>query len=349
MVMALGVGAWTAGVFHLFTHAMFKACLFLCAGSVSHACHHTFDMREMGGLHKKMKITHWCFALSGLALAGIFPFAGFFSKDEILVGAYEGQQSSYTLMLVMGLLTAFLTACYMGRAYYLTFRGEYRGHAHPHESPKLITVPLMILAALSLIVGFFNWPFPGFPGDAYAHRFVHYVQPSFVFPPIEVASFNPYVAVLSLALALVGGALGIAYFAKDRPLAGLTERVAPARWGYQVLVNKFYLDFLYDNLGLWMRGQAAAAMYWINMKIIDKVVVGAGVTARIVGGFVYRVIDQGVVDTIVNGSGMASESSGQFLRRSQTGKVQQYASLLFGGVVAFVVVLLITVQLSSNA
>jgi NADH-quinone oxidoreductase subunit L len=104
-----------------------------------------------------------------------------------------------------------------------------------------------------------------------------------------------------------------------------------------------------DNLGFWIRGQLSAAIYWINMKIIDKVVVGAGVTARVVGGFVYRFVDQAVVDTIVNGSGAASESSGQFLRRSQTGKVQQYASLLFGGVIAFVIVLLITVQLSSNA
>jgi NADH-quinone oxidoreductase subunit L len=345
MVMALGVGAWTAGVFHLFTHAMFKACLFLCAGSVSHACHHTFDMREMGGLKDKMKITHWCFILSGLALCGIFPFAGFFSKDEILVGAFNGQQNPYLFMFVMGLITAFMTACYMGRAYWLTFQGSYRGHAHPHESPKLITVPLMILAALSLLVGFLNFPIGP---SAIAHRFEHYVQPTFLFPPIEVAKFNPGIALLSMLLAIGGLVVGIGYFAKDRPLAGLTERVAPLRWGYQFLVNKLYLDFLYDNLGLWIRGQLAAAMYWVNMKIIDKVVVGAGVTAKVVGGVVYRFVDQGVVDTIVNGSGAASESSGQFLRRSQTGKVQQYASLLFGGVVAFVVILLITVQLSSN-
>lgn len=345
MVMALGVGAWTAGVFHLFTHAMFKACLFLCAGSVSHACHHTFDMREMGGLHKKMKITHWCFILSGLALAGIFPFAGFFSKDEILVGAYEGQDSPYYFMLAMGLATAFMTACYMGRAYYLTFRGEYRGHAHPHESPKLITVPLMILAGLSVVVGFLNFPVGP---SAIAHRFEHYVQPTFLFPPVEVAKFNPWIAVLSLALAVIGGAIGIAYFAKGRPLAGITDRIAPARWGYRVLENKFYLDRLYDGLGELMRGRIAAAMYWVNMNIIDKVVVGAGVASRLAGGLVYRYVDQGIVDNVVNGSGAASESSGQFLRRSQTGKVQQYASLLFGGVVAFVIVLLITIQLSSN-
>ena len=347
MVMALGVGAWTAGVFHLFTHAMFKACLFLCAGSVSHACHHTFDMREMGGLHKKMKTTHICFIVSGLALAGIVPFAGFWSKDEILVGSYEGQGSPYTIMLVMGLITAFMTACYMGRAYYLTFRGEYRGHAHPHESPKLITVPLGILATLSALVGFLNWPFY-FPSAGLVHRFEHYVQPTFLFPPVEVAKFNPYIAVFSILLAVLGGVIGIGYFAKGRPLAGLTDRVAPLRWGYQFLENKLYLDKLYDGLGELMRGRIAAAMYWINMNIIDKVVVGAGVASRVAGGLVYRYVDQGIVDNVVNGSGAASESSGQFLRRSQTGKVQQYASLLFGGAVAFVVVLLITIRLASN-
>jgi NADH-quinone oxidoreductase subunit L len=302
-------------------------------------------MRYMGGLRKYMPTTYWVLMCGALALAGFPLTAGFFSKDEILVGSYTGQQSPYLAMFIMGLITAFMTACYMGRAYWLTFQGTYRGHAHPHESPKLITVPLMILAGLSVVVGFLN--FPGGP-EAVAHRFEHYVQPSFLFPPVIVAKFNWGIAILSTVLAAVGGALGILYFAKDRPLAGLTERLAPARWGYEFLVNKLYLDFLYDNLGFWIRGQVAAAMYWINMNIIDKVVVGAGVVTRIVGGFVYRFIDQGVVDTIVNASGAASESSGQFLRRSQTGKVQQYASLLFGGVVAFVLVLLITVQISSN-
>ena len=175
------------------------------------------------------------------------------------------------------------------------------------------------------------------------------MQPTFLFPPIEVAKFNPGIALLSMLLAIGGLVVGIGYFARGRPLAGLTERVAPARWGYQLLANKFYLDRAYDGLGLWLRGQAAAAMYWINMNIIDKFVVSFGGMSRFAGDLVYRFIDQGLVDTIVNGSGAASESSGQFLRRSQTGKVQQYASLLFGGVVAFVFVLLITVRLAANA
>src|SRR5262245_20696329 len=160
MVMALGVGAWTAGVFHIFTHAFFKAALFLGAGSVSHACHHSFDMKaDMGGLKKYMPQTFWTFAISSAALAGLFPLAGFWSKDEILAGAAAGQRGgAYTFMLVMGLITALLTAAYMTRCIYLTFFGEYRGHAHPHESPKVITIPLWILSTLAIVVGFINLP-----------------------------------------------------------------------------------------------------------------------------------------------------------------------------------------------
>jgi NADH-quinone oxidoreductase subunit L len=155
MVTALGVGAWTAGVFHLFTHAFFKACLFLGAGSLSHACHHTFDMREMGGLRKKLPTTHWTFALGTLALAGVPPLAGFWSKDEILNGA---RADDYQTLLILGLIAAFMTAAYMGRAYYLIFWGDYRGHAHPHESPRVMTIPVTILAVLAAVVGLLNAP-----------------------------------------------------------------------------------------------------------------------------------------------------------------------------------------------
>ncbi len=133
MVTGLGAGAWTAGVFHLFTHAFFKACLFLGAGSLSHACHHTFDMREMGGLRKKLKTTHWTFAVASLALAGVPPLAGFWSKDEILNGS---RANDYKAFMILGVIAAFMTAAYMGRAYYMVFWGEYRGHGEPHESPR---------------------------------------------------------------------------------------------------------------------------------------------------------------------------------------------------------------------
>src|SRR5918996_3165604 len=155
MVMGLGVGAWVAAVFHLFTHAFFKALLFLGAGSVSHSgAHHSFDMKsDMGGLRKHMPITFWTFIIGSLALAGIFPFAGFWSKDEILVNA---GQTGFDAYLYVGLLGAVLTAAYMTRCVYLTFFGEYRGHGHPHESPPMITVPLIVLAVLSVGAGFIN-------------------------------------------------------------------------------------------------------------------------------------------------------------------------------------------------
>jgi NADH-quinone oxidoreductase subunit L len=351
MVMALGVGAWTAGVFHLFTHAMFKACLFLGAGSVSHAAHHTFDMRKMGGLKQYMPITRLTFLGSTFALAGIFPFAGFFSKDEILAGSAAGQQQAYYLMLAFGLVVAFMTACYMGRAYYMTFLGEYRGEGHPHESPKVITVPLIILGVLGLTVGFLN--FPGHIGsitfpEAIAHRFEHYVQPTFAFPPVEVADFNPAIATLSLLLALGGLMIGMNWYLRNWGPHGLTAKVAPLRAGYHLLVNKYYLDALYEDVIVArIKGPIARAMNWVNQKVIDAVVNAAGVAARLVGVLVYRYIDQDLVDRVVNGSGQASEGTGQFLRRSQSGKVQEYASLLFGSAVVFVICLVLVIQLSA--
>src|SRR5688572_28290992 len=160
MVMALGVGAWTAAVFHLFTHAFFKACLFLGAGSISHSgSHHSFDMvSDMGGLKDKMPWTYRTFLIATLALAGVPPLAGFWSKDEILLGAGEG---GYQAFLVVGLVGAFMTAAYMTRCVYLTFFGEPRGaaaHHHPHESPPSIVVPLQVLALLSIVAGLINAP-----------------------------------------------------------------------------------------------------------------------------------------------------------------------------------------------
>ena len=337
MVMALGVGAWTAGVFHLFTHAFFKACLFLGAGSVSHACHHTFDMREMGGLRKKMPITHATFLVATLALAGIFPLAGFWSKDEILAGASAGQQNAYTLMLVFGLITAFLTAAYMGRAYWMTFRGEYRGHAEPHESPKVITVPLIILAVCAVLFGFTNFPTNFFglhlPGGI-TTRFEHYIEPTFAFPPLQHAEFTPWLAVVSTILAAGGLFIAYQYYEKNRGPHGLTQRSKVARAGYTFLENKYYLDVLYtDIIAADTKGPLARAAYWFNMFVLDGVVNGLGTGARKIAEFVYRDIDQLVLDGIVNGSGSVSEKSGQMLRHVQTGRVQQYAAILFAGAV----------------
>jgi NADH-quinone oxidoreductase subunit L len=333
MVMALGVGAWTAGVFHLFTHAFFKACLFLGAGSVSHAAHHTFDMREMGGLRKYMKTTHITFLLATLALAGIIPFAGFWSKDEILAGAAVGQENAYTFMLIMGLITAFMTAAYMGRAYWMTFWGEYRGHGTPHESPRVMTIPLVVLAVASVTFGFLNFPASFFGlelPEGLTIRFEHFVEPTFLFPDVSHSGFVPWVALLSTVLAVGGLVVAYLYYEKNLGPHGLVSRSRLARGGYTFLENKYYLDHLYsDIIAEGTKGPVARAADWFNQNVIDGIVDGSATVFRKASGVVYRGIDQFVIDGAVNGSGTASEGSGQLLRRLQTGKVQQYGSLLF--------------------
>ena len=347
MVMALGVGAWTAAVFHLFTHAFFKACLFLGAGSVSHAAHHTFDMTKMGGLRKYMPSTFKTFIIASIALAGLPPFAGFWSKDEILVGAFQGQEQSYPLMLVLGLTTAALTAAYMTRAIYLTFFGEYRGEGTPHESPRLMTVPLWILSVFAVVIGFANLPsyFAKGPLDGLAHKFESWVQPTTEgFPLVEIAEFAPGLALVSTAIALFGVGLAYLYYFKGRGPHGLTERSSAARGGYTFLANKYYLDHLYTDVVVGtIKGPIARAAYWVNQNIIDRVVDTVGVAAARAGQFVYRFIDQGVVDRAVNASGAGAEESGQLLRRIQTGRVQQYGVLLFGGAFLFAAIFIVII------
>ena len=189
MVMALGIGAWTAAFFHLFTHAFFKACLFLGSGSVSHAVH-SFDMKkDMGGLRKWMPHTYKTFMIATAALIGIFPLAGFWSKDEILAGASQlGGEGHYTAFMVVGIVGAVMTAAYMTRVIYLTFFGEFRGHGHPHESGPRITVPLWILAVLGAVAGFVNIPSALAP-DTVELRFEHFYEPKGAYFPVE--NFSP--------------------------------------------------------------------------------------------------------------------------------------------------------------
>jgi NADH-quinone oxidoreductase subunit L len=394
MVLALGVGAWTAGTFHLFTHAFFKACLFLGAGSVSHACHHSFDMKaDMGGLRKYMPRTFWTFMIGSAALAGIPLFSGFWSKDEILAGTgglglSSGANGTYHLMLAMGLLTAGMTAAYMTRVVYLTFFGEYRGnrpavahgaiaahddhaavsvhavqttahaavdahghdaddgHGHgglPHESGPRITIPLIVLAALAFITTFANVPdkFSFFPGG-WRLRFEHFVEPkgSYFVDGLKHAAFSPALALVSLVVAATGiGSAYWYYFVKVNrydPYAtelpnGLTTRNALARRGYQVLENKFYLDWLYtDVIVAFVKGPLARAANRFNQEVLDGVVNGSAKVSRTAGYYLYNYFDQKVLDGVVNASGVGASETGGFLRRIQTGRIQQYAALLFG-------------------
>jgi NADH-quinone oxidoreductase subunit L len=322
MVMALGVGAWTAAIFHLFTHAFFKCCLFLGAGSVSHSgAHHSFDMRkDMGGLRKPMPITFMTFLLSSLALAGVPIFAGFWSKDEILLGA---SKNGYGAFLIVGLIGGFMTACYMTRCIWLTFMGEYRGHHHPHESPKLLTVPLMILAAFSVGAGLLNAP-----GWLWFGKFT--LNEVVVSAGVKEHEFQIPIAALSVLFGLLGIAVGVWYWSKERALRGLTQRNAVARGGLRLLENKYYLDWLYtDQIVGAIKGPIARAAYWVNQHVLDGVVNSAGRGAVAGSKFVYEKIDQGIVDGSVVGAGKAAGATGGALRTMQSGRVQQYAALMF--------------------
>lgn len=361
MVLALGVGAYTAGLFHLFTHAFFKACLFLGAGSLSHACHHTFDMREMGGLRKIMPKTFATFVIGSLALAGAFPFAGFWSKDEILAGAGvwpgTGGNGTYYIPFWFGMLTAAMTAGYMARVIWLVFMGEYRGHAHPHENGNRITVPLMILAFMATIAGFLNMPkpFADFLGIKDAGlAFEHWVEPASVahFPAISHASPSLSLAIVA---SLVAGAAAAAVWAYYRRLHQMDPKATAytdsfvannklIRAGHTMLVEKYYLDHLYTHLiAGGTKGPLARAAYWFNQNVLDGTVNVAGRSTASLGRFVYRYIDQGAIDGAVNASGLGASGSGQVLRGIQSGKIRSYATLMFGAAALLAAVFIVVV------
>jgi NADH-quinone oxidoreductase subunit L len=368
MVMALGVGAWTAAVFHLFTHAFFKADLFLGAGSVSHSgSHHSFDMKkDMGGLKQYMPQTYKTFVIGTLALAGIFPLAGFWSKDEILVNAGH---NDYKLFLVVGLVGAFMTAAYMTRCVYLTFHGEYRGaqaphedlevegvehdpsdtaaslehdaHAHPpHESNRLLTGPLWVLSFFAVFAGFLNFP--------HFSKFEKWFQPRFpaAFADLPTlahpAAFNPILATISVLFAGAGIGITWAYYQGRLP-TGLSERNALAGAGKRFLVNKYYLDFLYEKIIVdGIKGPIAAGAYWVNQNVIDNVLNYTGRGAQALGRVTYDYVDQKGVDGLVNGLATLTGESGGEVRKIQTGRLQFYALMLVVAVVIFAGVLWIS-------
>jgi NADH-quinone oxidoreductase subunit L len=331
MVMALGIGAWVAAIFHLFTHAFFKALLFLGAGSVSHSgSHHSFDMRDdMGGLRKYMPITFVTFLIGSLALAGIFPLAGFWSKDEILVTA---GRTGFDFFLYVGLIGAFLTAAYMTRCVYLTFFGDYRGHGEPHESPPAITVPLVVLAGFSVLAGFMN------AGALGIEKFKDWFEAGVALPPLQHADFEVVKAVVSVSFAAIG--IGIAaffWFEREElnPLRGLTRRNPYAGAGYRLLQNKFYLDDLYEKVIVGgIKGPVARATYWFDQRVIDGAVNGVARGAARLARVVYEVVDQRVVDGAVNGIAETTGETGGLLRYVQSGRVQRYALTLFAAVAA---------------
>ena len=269
MFLGVGVGAFSAGIFHLMTHAFFKALLFLGAGAVIHGLHGEQDLRQMGGLRKQMPIAAITLLCASLAISG-FPFtSGFFSKDAILVAAYARAPWMYWV----GVLTAGMTAFYVFRAWFMAFTGEYRGHAHPHESPLVMTGPLMILALLSLGGGFINVP--------------HFLESMFVEKPE-----NQGLAWLSAGVGIAGILLAVLFYVVNR---GLPESFAKAFGGlYTLVYNKYFVDEVYDATVVEPLIEGSRTVLWrgIDAGLIDGTVNGVGRRSRGVGS-ILRLIQSG--------------------------------------------------------
>jgi len=319
MFFACGVGAFTAGIFHLMTHAFFKALLFLGAGSVIHALSDEQDLRRMGGLARRLPWTHATMLIATIAIAGIPPFAGFFSKDEILHGAFA---SGHYGIWAAGLVGALLTAFYMFRLYILAFRGESRlsheAEHHLHESPPSMIVPLVLLAALSVVGGWVGLPFqkgghvlerwlrPVFEpdavsavlGEAGAHRAAHVVSPMTEWILIE----------LSVGVALAGILLAFRAYARDPAMVARLQQ----RWSalYQLLLHKYWVDEFYDRT-------IVAPIHRTSERL-------------------WRFWDVKIVDGAVNGVGYLFEGASAFLRLFQTGFVGTYALFFAVGAAALI-------------
>ena len=307
MFLGLGVGAYTGAVFHVMTHAFFKALLFLGAGSVIHAMGGEQDMRKMGGLAKKLPVTRITMLIGCIAIAGIPPFSGFFSKDEILSAAYAKSPVYY----VIGVFTALLTAFYMFRLYATTFMGGFRGthdqDHHLHESPPAMTVPLVVLATLAIVAGFLGIP-PAIAPDA--HLFGKFLGPVLgEGGPSEVSKGTEWgLMSVSVVLALVGTFWAVGRFSK-RPELG-----EPTGFG-KVLANKWYVDELYNA---------------VIVRPLDLV-------AQFLVFF-----DKNIVDGIVNGVGSLVQYGSRQLRLLQSGQVGGYVLLMVLGIIVLFLVELFT-------
>jgi NADH-quinone oxidoreductase subunit L len=275
MFVGIGSGAFSAGIYHLVTHAFFKALLFLGAGSVIHALSGEQDMRNMGGLRKKIPITFWTMVCAWVAISGIPPFSGFFSKDAILLAAYQHSPAIYWI----GVVTAAMTAFYVSRAMFMTFFGSYRGTAHAHESPAVMWVPLAVLAALSLAGGLL-FPIPEFLKA--------------MFPAFEEAA-NPMLMYISVFAGFAGIAVAYLMYIR-RP--GMADSAAGALWGipYRVVYSKYKVDEIYSATVVRPIVGGSRIVLWkgVDARLIDGIVNGVGARCRDVGSLL-RLLQSGNV------------------------------------------------------
>ncbi len=363
MFLALGVGAFTAGVFHVFTHAFFKALLFLGSGSVIHAMSGEQDMRHMGDLKGRIPITYKTMFVGMLAIAGIPGFAGFFSKDEILWQAWSSEGGAYRILWFVGFATALMTAFYMGRLIFLTFFGQPRmsdeAEHHVHESPKSMTMPLVALAICSVLAGWLGLPH----SLGGSNRFGKFLEPVFAKEaPVMEAERPAQLAAgekeeertdpmeyglmgLSVLAAVIG--LGLAYRSYARAGKDYIEPIAAAAPPlYKVLYNKWFVDEGYDyiftgrrklgdvRLGVMGAGEASS---WFDAKVIDGTVNGAGWTTRAIATL-STWWDKWIIDGVgVNGPAIVARMMSYPARLFEWGLVQWYALVMVAGLLGFAV------------
>jgi NADH-quinone oxidoreductase subunit L len=363
MFLALGVGAFAAGVFHVFTHAFFKALLFLGAGSVIHAMSGEQDMRHMGDLFHRIPTTHRTMFIATLAIAGIFPFAGFFSKDAILWETWSREGGAYRFLWYIGYGTALMTAFYMFRLMYLTFHGRPRmsheAEHHIHESPVSMTAPLVILALCAVGAGWLGWPHSLGGSD----RFTKFLEPVFATEAqvLEGQGKAGQVAagekeeehntgtewlLMGLSLAAAGIGWGMAWRSYRHADKGYTEPIAVAAPPvYNVLLNKYYVDEGYDyvftgrrkmgdvRLGVLGLGEASS---WFDVHIVDGAVNAAGWITRL-AATISSWWDKWIIDGIgVNGPAILARALSIPARAFEWGLVQWYALVMTAGLVGFV-------------
>ena len=331
MFMACGVGAYTAAIFHPVTHAFFKACLFLGSGSVIHGIHGEQDMRKMGGLKKHMPVTYWTFFISALTIAGIPPLAGFFSKDEIL---YHSLMDGNIIFWGMGISAALLTAFYMFRLVFMTFHGESRvdPSVHPHESPKVMTMPLVVLAGLATVGGLLGIPYHGWHilhnwlepvlhfdlANALQHseHMLHEAgqhAPSWahLLEPKEHSGWIEFLLMVFSTVIAVTGVAGAYIFYIKRP--DLPDKFTEGQWGFDMVQNKYYVDELYDDV------------------FVKPTVEGSNL--------LWKECDAKAIDGVVNGT---AKTIGWFSRQAQTlqsGFVRNYALFIVVGFISLLLVM----------
>ena len=310
MFLACGVGAFASGIFHLMTHAFFKALLFLGAGCVMHALAGELNMQKMGDLRRYMPITFWCFLSATLAICGIPLFSGFFSKDEILWKAFSSSHGHFLLWLI-GVITAGLTAFYMFRLFFLTFLGKSRVDPkikdHIHEAPKSMTIPLMVLAVLSLIGGYVGVPhslggsnrFEGFLSSVFGRN------PAESHAAVHSASSEYLLMVISVIIVLIGIFVAHRFYIRNPEIP--KKLAQKFKTPYRIIFNKYYVDEFY------------------SMAIVKPVINFAL--------FLWKIVDVMIIDGTANGIASLTKWAGELIRRTETGYLRNYAlSLTFGAI-----------------